>query len=188
MKRQLKEKQCKAPDCGKQFMPRVSTQVCCSPVCALNYAVSKRVEKHNKEERRADKEKLDKLKTRRTHLNDAQAIFNKFIRLRDDSLPCISCGEHRNSYDAGHYRSVGAAPQLRFNEDNVHKQCVHCNQHKSGNAIEYRIGLVKRIGAARVEALECANQAIKWTIEEARSIKALYQQKIKDLQKQTAQK
>jgi hypothetical protein len=147
--------------------------------------VTRSNERLAKAQRKADAEKKEALKSRREVLNDTQRVFNKFIRLRDDALPCISCGEHRNTYDAGHYRSTAAAPQLRFNEDNVHKQCVHCNQHKSGNAIEYRIGLVKRIGTERVEALECNNQTVKWTAEEARAIKAQYQQKIKFLQQQT---
>ena len=193
MNRPLKEKACK--ECGTKFLPRTSLQVVCSPKCALASVQAKKekaatqIKRSNerlaKAQRKADAEKKEALKSRREVLNDAQKVFNKFIRLRDEPLPCISCGEHRNTYDAGHYRSVGAAPQLRFNEDNCHKQCVHCNQHKSGNAIEYRIGLVKRIGAERVEALECNNQTIKWTTEEARSIKAHYQNKIKVLQEQT---
>lgn len=193
MNRPLKEKACKS--CGKSFLPRTSLQVVCSPKCALASVQAKKekaaieIKRSNdrlaKAQRKADAEKKEALKSRREVLNDAQRVFNKFIRLRDADQPCISCGEHRNTYDAGHYRSVGAAPQLRFNEHNVHKQCVHCNQHKSGNAIEYRIGLVKRIGAAAVEALECNNQAVKWTVEEARSIKKYYQEQIKVLQQQT---
>lgn len=202
MKKPLKSKICKAEGCGNEFMPRVSTQIACSVKCALALVEAKKeknlnamtvqykrnLERLAKAQRKADNEKREALKSRREVLNDTQKIFNKFIRLRDDELPCISCGEHRNTYDAGHYRSVGAAPQLRFNEDNCHKQCVHCNQHKSGNAIEYRIGLVKRIGAERVEALECNNQTVKWTAEEARAIKVHYQDKIKQLRIQKGNK
>lgn len=202
MKKPLKPKLCKAEGCGKEFMPRVSTQAACSIKCALTLVEAKKAEnqrkadvqykretqRFEKAQRKADNEKREALKSRREVLNDAQRIFNKFIRLRDEQLPCISCGEHRNTYDAGHYRSVGAAPQLRFNEDNCHKQCVHCNQHKSGNAIEYRIGLVKRIGAQRVEALECDNQTIKWSSEDGRQIKAQYQDKIKQLRVQQGEK
>jgi len=76
---------------------------------------------------------------------------------------------------------VGAAPQLRFDERNVHKQCVPCNQHKSGNAIEYRIGLCRRIGQTVVELLETSNEIKRWTIEEAKEIKATYKAKLKEL-------
>lgn len=201
MNKSLKPKICKAEGCEKEFVPRVSTQTACSIKCAFALVQAKKEENQRKTEikykreneklakaqRKTDNEKREALKSRREVLNDAQRIFNKYIRLRDETLPCISCGQHRNTYDAGHYRSVAAAPQLRFNEDNCHKQCVHCNQHKSGNAIEYRIGLVKKIGTQRVEALECNNQTVKWSVEEARIIKATYQEKIKQYRIKTGE-
>lgn len=168
-------------------MPRASTQVACSALCALNLVAKKHLvnaEKAAKAERKADKEKREKLKSRRTHLNDAQAIFNKYIRLRDADQPCISCGATHATWDAGHYRSVGAAPQLRYSESNCFKQCVHCNQHKSGNAIEMRRGIVARCGVDVVEQLEASNVVIKWTIEDALRIKAEYKEKIKALETQ----
>lgn len=135
-----------------------------------------------KAERKDYRERKEALKSRRDWLNEAQVAFNAFIRERDRFQPCISCGNaHASSWDAGHYRSVGAAPGLRFNEDNVHKQCVPCNQHKSGNAIEYRIGLKRRIGEAKVDSLECFNEVVKWTIEDAKRIKADYKAKLKQL-------
>ena len=173
----MKPKKCKV--CKKAFEPRSSTQTVCSWQCAI---VNTNVEKA-KRERKEYRKRKDELKTRSEWLKEAQVIFNRYIRLRDAELPCVSCGQHRNSYDAGHYRSVGAAPQLRFNEDNVHKQCVHCNQHKSGNAVEYRINLVKRIGQDKVEYLESCNDPVKYTIEDAKEIKRLYNEKLKELRK-----
>jgi len=173
----MKPKKCKV--CKKAFEPRASTQVVCSWQCSLAYT-SKEKEKR---ERKDYREKKEALKTRSEWLKEAQVVFNRYIRERDKDLPCVSCVQHRNSYDAGHYRSVGAAPQLRFNEDNVHKQCVHCNQHKSGNAIDYRINLVKRIGLERVEALESDNEPAKYSIEDAKEIKKLYNEKLKLLTK-----
>lgn len=145
----------------------------------MKFAQKKNAEKAKKEERRIDKLKRDELKTRRDWLNEAQVVFNRWIRLRDYLRPCISCGKENATWDAGHYRSVGAAPQLRFDEMNVHKQCVHCNQHKSGNAIEMRIGLVNRYGVEVVERLESTNESVKWTIEDAQRIKREYANKIK---------
>ncbi|STS93497.1 protein NinG [Klebsiella grimontii] len=63
----------------------------------------------------------------------------------------------RSSGEAGHYRSRGKASHLRYNEDNIHKQCHHCNVQLSGNQQQYRISLVEKIGAERVEALENNN-------------------------------
>lgn len=73
-------------------------------------------------------------------------------------------------------------PALRFEELNVHKQCVPCNQHKAGNIVEYRIRLVERIGLALVEWLEQDHPPAKFTIEDAQRIKAHYKQKLKELQ------
>ena len=186
--KKIKPKTCKG--CGNEFMPRASIQTACSIKCAFDLVQNKKEKAAAtaaKAERKADKEKLEKLKSRRTHLNDAQAIFNKFIRLRDHDQPCISCGAIEATWDAGHYRSVGAAPQLRYNEDNCHRQCVHCNQHKSGNAIEMRRGMIKRIGVERVEALEDSNTLTRWTIEDALRIKTEYKEKIKALETQRKQ-
>jgi 5-methylcytosine-specific restriction endonuclease McrA len=157
------------------------THKCCTPECAQEYARIEREKKDRKETRT----KLTALKTRSEWLKEAQVEFNRYIRERDRDLPCISCGRfHGGSYDAGHYRSVGAAPHLRFNEDNCWRQCVPCNQHKAGNAIEYRIHLVERIGTERVSSLESDNSVRKWSIDDAKRIKAEYRDKFKELQRE----
>ena len=174
----IKPKKCKT--CGSLFEPRASTQVVCSWQCASAFTAKEKEKRDRKEYR----EKKEALKSRRDWLNEAQTVFNAYIRLRDDKLPCVSCGRHhQGQYHAGHYRSVAAASQLRYNEDNVHKQCQPCNTHKSGNAIEYRINLVKRIGIERVKWLENNNDVVKWTIEQAKQIKELYNRKLKELRK-----
>lgn len=89
-----------------------------------------------------------------------------------------------NAVDAGHYRSTGAASHLRFHEDNCHAQSKHDNQHLAGNAVDYRIGLIKRIGLVRVQALEADNTPHKWTRDELITIRVLYQRKTKVLKEQ----
>ena len=86
-----------------------------------------------------------------------------------------------NTAGAGHYRTTAAAPQLRFDERNIHKQCVVCNQHKSGNLVPYRVELISRIGQEAVDEIESNHNRHRWTIEECRTIKAEYQQKLKKL-------
>ncbi|WP_202116081.1 recombination protein NinG, partial [Glaesserella parasuis] len=109
-------------------------------------------------------------------------VFNEYIRLRDKDEPCISCQRfHQGQYHAGHYRTVKAMPELRFNEDNVHKQCSACNNHLSGNITEYRINLVRKIGAERVEALESYHPPVKWSAEDCKEIIKTYRAKIKEL-------
>ena len=114
----------------------------------------------------------EKLQTKSDLLRVAQQLFNAFIRNRDKNKGCISCGATLSGkFDAGHFYSVGSYPNLRFNENNVHGQCVHCNQHKGGNLHEYRIRIVERIGEqALFELSETRNEYHKFTKEEIQSI------------------
>jgi hypothetical protein len=175
MKR-VKLSKCKI--CRAEFQKRSMTHKCCSPECAQEFVRRER-EKNDRKETRT---KLTALKTRSEWLKEAQSAFNAYIRYRDRDLPCISCGRfHSGDNHAGHYRSIGAAPQLRFHEDNVHLQCAPCNTYLSGNAIEYRIHLVERLGVERVDSLEADNSVRKWTIDDARRIKFEYRDKLKAL-------
>lgn len=79
--------------------------------------------------------------------------FNAYIRKRDQGNRCISCGSIKAN-QAGHYYSAGHYPELRFNEDNCHLQCTQCNMYLSGNLIEYRKGLTRKIGTERIEKLD----------------------------------
>ena len=172
----IKPSKCKV--CKEPFQKRSMAHVACSPACAVVLAQESR----EKKVRAEYKVRKEAIKTRSDWLKEAQAAFNTYIRTRDAHLPCISCGRfHTGSYDAGHYRSVGSMPALRFHEDNVHRQCVPCNQHKAGNVVEYRIGLVARIGAERVAFLEGPHEAAKYSIEEIKAIKAEYKAKTKAL-------
>ena len=177
---QMKQKTCKS--CKQLFTPfQMGQKVCCGD-CALALAISERgkAEKVAKvKERRADKEKL---KTSADWMREAQAAFNAFIRARDDDLPCISCGRHHTGqYHAGHYLSVGARPELRFDERNVHKQCSPCNNYLSGNAVLYRVALIDKIGTASVEFLEGPHEPKKYTIDELKEIKGYYRSLEKEL-------
>jgi len=82
----------------------------------------------------------------------ATANFNRFIRERDKDCGCISCGGKVKQ--AGHFYSAGQYPELRYNEDNVHGQCVHCNYFLSGNLNEYRKRLEEKVGKERLEKLD----------------------------------
>lgn len=171
-------RKCAIKECRQPFQPRSMTHKVCSPACGMAFI---ELERHRKE-RKERQEGLAKLKRRADHIKDAQAAFNSFIRARDADQPCISCGRHhQGAYDAGHYRSVGAQPALRFDETNCHKQCVPCNQHMAGNAVEYRIRLVQKIGREAVELLEIEHEPTKYTIEDAQRIKAIYRAKLKAL-------
>lgn len=192
--KEIKPKKCKAPGCGKHFKPTMTTQKVCSIACAKAMAKDPKLQKVaakaiTKQARQDLQERREKLKTRREHMAEAQTAFNAYIRERDTGLPCISCDSNPSDHDlitgsrwdAGHYRSVGACPELRFEPLNVHRQCVKCNRSLSGNAVEYRIRLVKRIGADQVDWLEGPHKPQRLTIEDLQAIKALYRKKIRDL-------
>lgn len=101
-----------------------------------------------------------------------QRVVNDYIRERDHDLPCISCGTFETvQWEAGHYRSRGKASHLRYTEDNINKQCHHCNVQLSANQQQYRIGLIEKIGTERVEALENNNKPHRYTIEELEAIR-----------------
>mgnify|MGYP001328630967 FL=1 len=100
-----------------------------------------------------------------------QRKVNEYVRLRDKKLPCISCGRRGVAIDAGHYVAQGSSGLLRYELDNLNGQCQKCNRFLHGNLIEYRIGLVKRIGILQVEWLEKHRHDIKkWTREELNEI------------------
>jgi hypothetical protein len=186
-------RRCSIKTCRKQFMPlNMNHKLCGNVECAIEFARLAREKKEAQErrlearraaeEKRSHREKVERLKTRQQWLKEAQAVFNAYIRERDAKEACISCGSvNREAWDAGHLRSVGAAPHLRFNEDNVHKQCVPCNQFRSGNVLEYRRGLVQRIGEERVRLLESSNSPAHYSIEDAKMIKETYRAKLKEL-------
>ena len=122
------------------------------------------------------------LKSLGTLHKEAQPEFNKYIRLRDKGQPCISCQRHHSGqYHAGQYRSVGAFPELRYVEKNVHLQCSVCNTHRSGNGIDYRINLVKKIGLAAVEELEGPQEPKRYRRDDILSIKTKYKALAKEL-------
>lgn len=80
-------------------------------------------------------------------------IFHAWIRKRDDGQPCISCGRYVK-LQAGHFYSAGKFNHLRFNEDNVHGQCLKCNYYEQQSDTLYRKNLIEKIGNERVEKLD----------------------------------
>jgi glutaredoxin-related protein len=176
--------------CKEPFTKERLTQKICGQTACIVEQVYKNKAKREKVERKETKAKLKVLTETKPKLTKAaQTAFNAYIRYRDIGKPCISCnspikwdGEATGgACDAGHWLSVGARVNLRFNEDNCHAQCKHCNNQLSGNAANYRIGLVKRIGLERVEALECDHKLNHYTKDDLRAIEATYKAKLQHL-------
>jgi hypothetical protein len=156
--------------CASEFTRTRPLQNWCSVDCAVTLgqqAVAKKKAKAQAQVRKVIREKLDAMRTKQQLVKLAQTAFNAFIRARDAGKACISCGNplssEPNTYDCGHYRSVGSAPHMRFVEDNAHGQCKHCNRHLAGNHVAYRMGLVERIGQRAVDLIEADTTTRKYT-------------------------
>jgi len=158
----------------------------CGDKCRKEYGIknaaklaSKQKDSRVKEKRKSDKARKAKLKTAGEYIKEAQASVNKYIRMRDYGKPCISCGnlpqqKIGGTMDAGHYRSRGSASHLRFNLLNIHAQCVKCNRFNSGNAVDYRINLIDKIGIENVNKLETNNTPRKFSIEYLQRAKSIF--------------
>jgi hypothetical protein len=128
-----------------------------------------------------------KLKTLGQFEAEAKKSFQKYVRLRDKDLNCISCGtEKAKTWHGSHYFSANLYSGLIFNEKNVHKSCDYCNVFLHGNLLEYRKGLIKRYGwqyVAELEIIADLNRVYKYTKDELINIKKLYDAKIKELER-----
>jgi hypothetical protein len=139
------------------------------------------------------REQKARLKSKGDHTRDAQQAFNAYIRERDRNRPCISCGTYTPGgdplggvWDCSHYRSVGACPELRFEELNAHKGCKNCNRDKSGNIVEYRVSLVQRLGQEAVDWLEGPHDPKRYTIDDLKAIKTKYRALKRDIERKAA--
>lgn len=187
--------------CSEWFHPAYTNVVWCCPEHGAIYAIDLRTKekvkaeaKRIREQHEAEKadrqrlaEKKQQVKPLSYFIKQAQQAFNEFIRYRDRHLPCISCGRHHEGqYHAGHFRTTGANPELRFNEDNCHRQCAPCNNHLSGNLIEYRPALIAKIGQARFDALMGPHEMPKWKREDYIRIRDEYRAKLKAMKQEEA--
>lgn len=174
----IKPKTCR--NCRDKFQPWNSMQIVCSVNCVIKYTEKKKEAKLKKQHA---KQKRDfYANDRKLRAKEAQKAFNAFIRKRDEGQACISCQRSNDvKKNAGHYKSVGSSPELRFEELNCHLQCEHCNSFKSGNIESYRANLINKIGSERVDWLEGPHELKKYSCEDLKEIEQLYKQKLKEL-------
>ncbi len=178
--------------CGEFFHPAFDNIRWCSPEHGAQFALQQLAKKRQKQQQEKDKKTRATWRKRKAavkplkHWEDmTQRVVNDYIRERDHDLPCISCGTWETvQWEAGHYRSRGKASHLRYIEDNINKQCHHCNVQLSGNQQQYRIRLIRKIGPERVEALDNNNTPHRYTIEELEAIRKHYSALRRQLAKQ----
>jgi|TARA_R100000081_G_C4777739_1_gene149588 hypothetical protein len=170
-------------NCKEKFEPKQFNRKFCYKDDCINayfeYLKKQAAKKWNKEK----KIRKENLKTVQDLLKEAQTVFNRFIRLRDNGLPCISCqNPNPKKVNAGHYISSGSCKYLTFHLDNVHLQCEYCNTYLHANLVEYRINLIKKVGLDRVLYLENSrHKTKKYTRQELYEIINKYKKEIKKL-------
>jgi hypothetical protein len=183
-----KKKDTRCPICKKPFKQFNTLQRTPHPTCALELVERDRKAKEKKQ-RAKDKLERDAFRPYSYWVKKAQSSFNKYVRERDRWQRCISSGRemnwmnNSNSIDAGHYRSTGSAPHLRFHLHNCHAQSVEDNRWKSGNAVDYRLNLIKKIGIEKVEALENDDVGRRYSVEELKRIAVIFRKKARLLKK-----
>ncbi|MEO6675797.1 MAG: recombination protein NinG [Pseudomonas sp.] len=181
----------RCPTCRVMFTPARDSQAVCGEIeCAIAHGQSEKGRESTRKAfadagRREIKVRKEKLKSRAERLREAQAVFNRYVRLRDTALGCVSCSKPAawsGQWHASHFRSVGAAGHLRFNLFNVHKSCSTCNNHLSGNILGYRPELARRIGEQRVEWLECNQDLVRHEVGYLKRLKAIFTKKCKRME------
>lgn len=179
-----RQKRCKA--CKATFAQSRPLQSVCGPSCGLELARKKR----EKAERAQDRATRERLKPRAKWLAECQAIVNRYVRVlalsRGDG--CYTCGatpeqKFGGTFDAGHFRSVGSAPHLRFWIPQIKMQCIPCNRHKGGMALAFRRALVRDHGEQWVESLESMQHVAKFDIDYLRRFKSVIGRRLKRLEK-----
>ncbi|NMZ09288.1 recombination protein NinG [Pseudomonas proteolytica] len=181
----------RCPECRVMFTKTRESQAVCGEIeCAIAHGQSEKgraiAGKALAEVGRRDiKVRKEKLKSRADHAKEAQAVINRYVRLRDAHLGCISCDKPARwggQWHCSHFRSVGAAAHLRFNLWNMNKSCSQCNSHLSGNIMVYRPRLVQKIGAEKVAWLECNQDLNRHEIPYLKRLKAVFAKKVKRLE------
>ncbi|MBK8810779.1 MAG: recombination protein NinG [Acidobacteria bacterium] len=172
--------------CKERFEPVRPMQPTCQAFsCQVAYA-DKAADKSRKNrqavERKEIKARRESIKTRSDYLKEAQKAWNYYVRMRDYGKPCASCGampdqKFGGTMDCSHYRSIGAAPHLRFHLHNAAAACVKCNRHLGGNVAALRVGMISRIGIEKVEAVESNNDVRKFDIEYLKRVKKIFSKK-----------
>lgn len=170
--------------CETLYVPFNSTDKVCSVPCAIELVKRNNKKKADKAWRKEKRARKQALKTKSDWLKEAQVACNAYIKVRDKDEGCISCSTTKPDiqYCAGHYKTRGGHPELRFHPFNIHKQCnQYCNLQLSGNISNYRANLVKKIGISQVEWLEGPQEAQHWTIEDIQEIKQYYREQLRHL-------
>ncbi len=179
----------------RDSMLKVPLGAFCDTQCATGYAIEKVAKERQAARRKQHYEAKQRLRgdSLPHQLELTQKAFNAMIRELDKHLPCVSCGKPAGQYTltAGHYQTVGAHPELRFDARNCHGQCSGCNSgvqrfakgDKASTRQKFTATLVERYGQAFVDAVTGPHEAAKYTCEELKSMRAEFHAERRRLEK-----
>ena len=183
----MKPKRCKS--CREPFTPSRPLQSACGVQCAIaltNVSRAKKQKADAAETRKEWKAIKESVKPRAKWLKEAEQAVNKYVRLRDAHLGCVSCDKPstwQGQWHASHLRSVASASAIRFNLWNINKSCSVCNAHLSGNLVEYLPRARLKIGDEKVEWLYTQNQPASYSIEYLKRLKTIFNKRCRMLER-----
>jgi hypothetical protein len=214
-----KPKACKNPACGKLYTPRhgaSSLETWCDVDCGIAIARIRQAKQANKNQAKREKQRKAMLSQWRKDAAEsrsnyrrgraksgperqAQDSVNAYIVIRDENKPCIvhgyECPHARAGFHAGHFRPVGAAPEIRYNTWNIHKQCGISNmgsqqRAKWGGSTDqlYEANLIARIGQAKVDWLKGPHKPLQPSADYLFRLKSIFRRRARHVQKLRAGK
>jgi hypothetical protein len=115
----------------------------------------------------------------------AQKLVNRYARLRDfkeNGLRCVTCSSTTGKRDGGHFLPTSGYSAIRYNTNQIHQQCVNCNQYNGGRPKEYRVFMIKKYGLEYVENLESSrNKTRSYSVEYYQKLIRVVRKKIKKI-------
>lgn len=129
-----------------------------------------------------------KSKTRWQLVKELDAVFSRYIRLRDADdkgiCTCITCGSkvHRKDIQNGHFISRWNY-KYRRSVVNCRSQCMPCNIYKSGNYIAYTLYMIWKYGQWVVEMMQKDKELIKTSTPEIKEMIEKYKYEVELLMK-----
>jgi len=120
--------------------------------------------------------------------DNAWTWMSRYIRLRDSDAKgmckCVTCDTRKPWRDmqAGHFIPAGRGNAVRWNETNVHGQCMRCNVNLGSNGPEYFKFMVKTYGQDFVDDLIIMSHSPrKISIQEYREKAYYYENSAREL-------
>lgn len=185
-------RRCKSSQCRKELPPAskcadyTQKRGYCSIECMAAHGLEKVEEKRLKDIRKAMNPNPPP-KKKKSQAELTQDSFNKMIRLLDAGKPCHSCGRYQCGalMTCGHFRSVGACPELRYDPRNAFIQgggCNFANRRPDKNnakgaetiAQEYEKRLRDEYGDAFVDWVKGPHEMPRWRDDDLRAIRKLF--------------